>query len=111
MAGGPPRADREPRQEFDETAERRSAYTRTLQKRRDAAPGKSKASVPAVQKGWPPAWTLDLSLGGLFVQASRALSLGSTARVSVELNSGTAPLCVTARVVRVPGDNCMGLQI
>ena len=56
-------------------------------------------------------WTLDLSLGGLFVQASRALSLGSAALVSVELKSGTPPLCVTARVVRVPGDNCMGLQI
>ena len=56
-------------------------------------------------------WTLDLSLGGLFVQASRALSVGSSARVSVELKSGTPPLRVTARVVRVPGDNCMGLQI
>lgn len=56
-------------------------------------------------------WTLDLSLGGLFVQASRALGVGSTVRVSVELKSGFPPLCVTARVVRVPGDNCMGLQI
>jgi CheY-like chemotaxis protein len=56
-------------------------------------------------------WTLDLSLGGFFVQASRALSVGATARVSVELNPGTPPLCVTARVVRAPGDNCMGLQI
>ena len=56
-------------------------------------------------------WTLDLSLGGLFVQASRALSVGLAARVSVELKSGTPPLCVTARVVRLAGDNCMGLQI
>jgi PleD family two-component response regulator len=56
-------------------------------------------------------WTLDLSLGGLFVQASRTLSVGSTARVSVELKSGTPRLCLTTRVVRVPGDNCMGLQI
>jgi hypothetical protein len=56
-------------------------------------------------------WTLDPSLRGWFVQASRALSLRSPARVSVELKSGTRPLCVTARLVRVPGDNCMGLQI
>lgn len=56
-------------------------------------------------------WTLDLSLGGLFVQASRALRVGLTVRVSVELKSGLPPLCVTARIVRVPGDNCMGLQI
>jgi|SRR5580658_3148812 hypothetical protein len=56
-------------------------------------------------------WTLDLSLGGLFVQVSGASSVGSTARVSVELKPGTPPLCMTARVVCVPGDNCMGLQI
>jgi CheY-like chemotaxis protein len=56
-------------------------------------------------------WTLDLSLGGLFVQASRALSVGSAARVRVELKPGTPPLCVTARVVRLTSDNCMGLQI
>jgi CheY-like chemotaxis protein len=56
-------------------------------------------------------WTLDLSLSGLFVQASRALPLGSAVRVSLELKSGTPPLSVAARVVRVAGDGCMGLQI
>ena len=56
-------------------------------------------------------WTLDLSLSGLFVQASRALPVGSAVRVSLDLESGTPPLCVAARVVRVAGDDCMGLQI
>ena len=59
----------------------------------------------------PSGTTLDLSLNGLFVETSRALPLGATSRVNVELRPGTPPLRVAARVVRVLGDKCMGLQI
>ncbi|HXT72636.1 MAG TPA: PilZ domain-containing protein [Candidatus Angelobacter sp.] len=55
--------------------------------------------------------TLDLSLNGLFVEASRALPPGSAIRINVELRPGTPPLSVAARVVRVVGDRGMGLQI
>jgi DNA-binding response OmpR family regulator len=55
--------------------------------------------------------TLDLSLTGMFVQVSHVLPLGSAVRVCLELKSGTPPLSVNARVVRVAGGDCMGLQI
>jgi len=55
--------------------------------------------------------TLDVSLGGMFVQVPRALPAGSTAQVSLDLKPGAPPLRLTARVVRRPGDDCMGLQI
>ena len=55
--------------------------------------------------------TIDLSLGGMLVRAPCALSVGSTVRVGLELKPGAAPLRVTARVVRVSGDDCVGLQI
>jgi CheY-like chemotaxis protein len=55
--------------------------------------------------------TLDLSLGGMLVEAPQALAVGSTVQVSLELKVGTPPLRLTARVVRTPGDDCMGLQI
>jgi len=53
--------------------------------------------------------TLDVSLGGIFVQVPRALSLGSVARVSIDLQSDP-PLSVSARVLRVAGTDCMGMQ-
>ena len=53
--------------------------------------------------------TLDMSLGGIFVQASHVLPLGSVARVSIDLKSESA-LSVSARVLRVAGDDCMGMQ-
>jgi CheY-like chemotaxis protein len=55
--------------------------------------------------------TIDLSLGGMLVQASCPLPVGSAVRVGLELNPGAAPLRVTARVVRASGDGCVGLQI
>jgi len=55
--------------------------------------------------------TLDLSLGGMFVQASRALPVGSVVQVLLELQVGTKPLSIPARVMRVAGNNGMGLQI
>jgi CheY-like chemotaxis protein len=55
--------------------------------------------------------TLDLSLGGMLVRAPCAIPVGSIVRVGLELKPGAASLRVTARVVRVSGDDCVGLQI
>jgi CheY-like chemotaxis protein len=55
--------------------------------------------------------TLDLSLGGMFVEAQCAIPVGSAVQVSLEIKSGTPALRLAARVVRRPGDDCMGLQI
>jgi len=52
--------------------------------------------------------TLDMSLGGLFVQTSHVLPLGSVARVSIDLKP--EPLTVSARVLRIAGEDCMGMQ-
>jgi uncharacterized protein (TIGR02266 family) len=55
--------------------------------------------------------TLDISLGGLFVRASQVLPVGSNVVVKLEIRSGQAPLRLGARVVRVSGEDCMGLQL
>jgi DNA-binding response OmpR family regulator len=55
--------------------------------------------------------TLDLSLNGMLVQAHHVLPLGSLIQVSLELSPATPPVRVAARVVRVVGDDCMGLQL
>jgi CheY-like chemotaxis protein len=53
--------------------------------------------------------TLDMSIGGLFVQASGVLPKGAVAQVTVHLPSGP-PLSCAARVLRVSGEDCMGMQ-
>ncbi len=55
--------------------------------------------------------TLDVSLGGMFVQAARVVPVGTTINVNLELKSGSPSLRISARVVRRLGDDCMGLQI
>jgi DNA-binding response OmpR family regulator len=55
--------------------------------------------------------TLDLSLNGMLVQATRVLPVGSLVQVSLELSPTTPPMRAAARVVRVIGDDCMGLQL
>jgi CheY-like chemotaxis protein len=55
--------------------------------------------------------TLDLSLGGMFVQASRTIPLGSMVQILLELKPGTPPLTFPARIVRTAANDCMGLQI
>jgi CheY-like chemotaxis protein/Tfp pilus assembly protein PilZ len=55
--------------------------------------------------------TVDLSLGGMFVQASRTLPVGSVVQVLLELKAGAYPLSLPARVVRATGKDSMGLQI
>jgi PleD family two-component response regulator len=55
--------------------------------------------------------TLDISLGGLFVRASQALPVGSNVIVKLEIRAGQPPLRFNARVVRIAGEDCMGLQL
>ncbi len=54
--------------------------------------------------------TLDISLGGMFVQTSRALAMGSSVHIRLELKPGAPALNLAARVVRIVGTDCMGLQ-
>lgn len=55
--------------------------------------------------------TLDLSLGGALVQSNRAFALGTLVAVSLEVEAGKAPLHSGARVVRIVGTDCMGIQL
>jgi CheY-like chemotaxis protein len=55
--------------------------------------------------------SLDLSVGGMFVRSSATLPVGSVVRVALELQAGEPPVQFGARVVRVCGTDCMGLQI
>ena len=55
--------------------------------------------------------TVDLSLGGMLVRAARALPVGAAVRVDLQLQADRSPLQITARVVRVSGSDCTGLEI
>jgi CheY-like chemotaxis protein len=55
--------------------------------------------------------SLDLSVGGMFVRSSATFPVGSTVNVGLELQAGKPPIQLSARVVRVCGNDCMGLQI
>jgi CheY-like chemotaxis protein len=54
--------------------------------------------------------TLDISLGGLFVRVSQVLPVGSSVIVKLEIRMGQPPLRLAARVVRVIGEDSMGLE-
>jgi CheY-like chemotaxis protein len=54
--------------------------------------------------------TLDLSLGGTFVQASGIPPMGSSVIVKLDLKPGKPPIRLAARVVRIASADCMGLQ-
>ena len=55
--------------------------------------------------------TLDVSLKGMLVQTSSLLSVGSSVSVAIELSHGAAPIRASARVVRIVGQECAGLEI
>ena len=55
--------------------------------------------------------SLDLSMGGIFVRSSGTLPIGSAVNLRLELQVGQPPVQLSARVVRVSGNDCMGLQI
>jgi two-component system chemotaxis response regulator CheY len=54
--------------------------------------------------------TVDLSLDGLLVKAGEVFSVGYRVQFSLELAPGTPSLRASARVMRLVGDDCMGLQ-
>ena len=53
--------------------------------------------------------TLDISIGGMFVQSSGVLPVGTAAQVTVHVPTGP-PLSFAARILRVAGGDCMGIQ-
>ena len=55
--------------------------------------------------------TLDLSLGGMFMQTSRTLPVGTPVHVILEHKPGMPPLELAGRIARVSGGDGMGLQI
>lgn len=54
---------------------------------------------------------LDISSTGMLVEASRILPVGTTVEARLELKPGQLPLLLALRVVRVAGENQMGLAI
>jgi len=54
--------------------------------------------------------TLDMSLNGAMVFADKTFPVGSLIRVELELAQGRDKVSGAARVVRVVGVDCMGLQ-
>ena len=54
--------------------------------------------------------TLDISLNGAMVCADKTFAVGSLIQVELELAQGRGTLSGAARVVRVVGVDCMGLQ-
>jgi CheY-like chemotaxis protein len=55
--------------------------------------------------------SVDLSATGMAVKSPESLPVGSSVRVGLELHAGKPPVQLTARVVRIYGDGCMGLRI
>jgi CheY-like chemotaxis protein len=53
--------------------------------------------------------TLDMSIGGMFVQLPALLPVGSLVQTTVHVQSGP-PLSLAARVLRVSGEDCVGMQ-
>jgi CheY-like chemotaxis protein len=53
--------------------------------------------------------TLDMSIGGMFVQASGVLPVGAVAQVKIQVSSGP-PISLPARVLRISDEDCMGMQ-
>jgi CheY-like chemotaxis protein len=54
--------------------------------------------------------TLDLSLGGMLIETERTFPPGTLITVNLEIEPGLAPLRSAARIVRVIGTDCMGIQ-
>jgi DNA-binding response OmpR family regulator len=54
--------------------------------------------------------TLDLSLGGALIQSQRTFPIGTPVTLNFELAAGMPSLRSAARVVRIIGTDCMGVQ-
>ena len=55
--------------------------------------------------------TVDLSLSGILVKAGRTLPLGSPVHVSLDLSPRLKPVVGSGSVVRIFGENQMGIQL
>lgn len=55
--------------------------------------------------------TLDVSMEGILVKASRTFPVGSSVDVSLHLSKGTRPIVGVGSVVRLPGGNQMGIHL
>ena len=71
---------------------------------------KCKVSIESEQ-GRSDGETLDLSLNGMLVRASRVLPVGSIVNVILALSPSAAPIRTAARIVRIVGNEFMGLQL
>jgi len=54
--------------------------------------------------------TLDLSLGGALIQSRRAFPSGTLATIKLELGGSKSLMHSAARVIRIVGTDCMGIQ-
>jgi CheY-like chemotaxis protein len=55
--------------------------------------------------------TIDLSVCGLLVKADRRFPVGSLVKVNLDLEAGKSTLHANARVVRLVGEDSMGLEL
>jgi CheY-like chemotaxis protein len=55
--------------------------------------------------------TINVSMSGLLVQAHRVAPVGSTLRMSLQLSQRMRPILVAGSVVRVLGENQMGIRL
>ena len=56
-------------------------------------------------------WTLDMSLNGMLVQGTPAFPVSSNVVVAVQLKPGAPPLRISGKVVRLIGEDCMGIDM
>jgi CheY-like chemotaxis protein len=54
--------------------------------------------------------TIDMSTSGMLVKSGRRFPIGSTLQIVVELERGKPPLHSSARIVRLTGQDCMGVE-
>jgi len=55
--------------------------------------------------------TLDISLNGMMIKAGRVLPVGSMVNVNLKLPQASAPIRMAARIVRIVGNEHMGVQL
>lgn len=55
--------------------------------------------------------TLDISLNGMLIKASRTLPVGSTVNLNLKLPQADTPLRMAARIIRIVGNEHMGVQL
>lgn len=54
--------------------------------------------------------TVDISLNGMLIEATRCLPSGSMVEINLELSSGSRPIMGPAKVLRTMGENQTGIE-